>query len=321
MNMKIGPRLNCSAKYGKAWGWRTRGDSYVGKWDLSTRQYGSQPERAGLSWHLHPQSTGCPGRLSFSRTALYLYSFFTCTHTPCLACFVPLLAVLLRTTWIFRVLCLLTPLCGSDSLLPLGSLSVKMSIIVKPDSVLSCSLKLPQAPGLSLLLPGHPEGAYVAYTHPRWTTTAHFDFFVFESFLKQQTVAFRRAEVGLVHCRVVECLTQGGTHSLLKEWTHPSPNNCLLSFCSVPGTVWAVASAVVSRDKVLVLTELTFYGPSSGQVTDTHNTWVRIICMLEGSDRGKLMVVSKGDWESQGYGLQCVIGWAKKASLRRHRFA
>lgn len=76
----------------------------------------------------------------------------------------------------------------------------------------------------------------------------------------------------------------------------------------MPGTVWAVASAVVSRDKVLVLTELTFYGPSSGQVTDTHNTWVRIICMLEGSDRGKLMVVSKGDWESQGYGLQCVIG-------------
>lgn len=42
--------------------------------------------------------------------------------------------------------------------------------------------------------------------------------------------------------------------------------------------------------------------------------------MLEDSDRGKLMSVSKGDWESQGYGLQFVEGWARKASLKKTPF-
>lgn len=42
--------------------------------------------------------------------------------------------------------------------------------------------------------------------------------------------------------------------------------------------------------------------------------------MLEESDTGKLIVVSKGNWESLEYGLQFKTRWSGKALLKRCHF-
>lgn len=50
------------------------------------------------------------------------------------------------------------------------------------------------------------------------------------------------------------------------------------------------------------------------------NKWLKLLSMLEDSDIRKLIVVTKGDWESGEYGLQFKTGWSRKASQKRCHF-